>query len=960
MNESCVDHLAFRTAANNKSQVEHAIGLKMAVGAVNEYLRQRYSAGATVLNTGEVDSIRVHMTQIVKDYEVVRSKALGNGLKWDDDDSVKAVVDIVKAMPGVGAMEVGVHKAFIDEIDKFARPWRQFVATGQHYAAYLQAESLQDAYGDLHLLSHMIGGVSSAVDPALALHLGITTQMKGTEIVENDALVASVFLSKDNQTLLKKIAAGLKGGQTMTREKLNAIQQELARQQRAKTIVDNEARVTEEKMRQVQDFEASVKIFSSMAHFIEDPQMRKFISNTAVVGSAAATIYRSALNPEKLGKLVLTANVVDAVGAVFSLFFGSGGNELEALSQQVADLQKSVQNLHESLFKGFELTYERLDTIYHTITAGFGEVLQGQALQLAQMDKLNDAIADMDRQLGRVEDSLDSYLAALAERLKTTLNARLLYGGRWFKNEELSESEFRTSLASLLSEATLFPSDPIATSLSLADLRTLRQAPTELRKDEYRGLHNYTMTGADTELRGKDPLSAMNYLAAFSYANLEVNTFPDANGQLVPIPGYPQWLLATSTIVEVMRNHRHFGASIGDSAYDDMAATGERIREFITNLRGKKWLAAALRKVESHQALLCDELEKLQNEYLGTPLREYQSTFWGEPPKSTSTYVPRFPAKIPKEALGLTKDLDIIVPSNPLPDHARVALLLGVGDLNTAWNLVGEKSPKGNIWAGPVRDGQTISLNSMGGSNRTEIVRVKLDADLNLRTTFAIGQFEVANWSNFNYAPLWIGSRQYFKQPGSIRERERNEASAVNVLEQLWADGNYQLRDRIKVEPFPPANKELLSAIEKKWRDKQGELRNLFLMALTGQASATLTESVKSCSRRAVELDASYRILQAAMPIAFAPSLRESNALVEVLWGRSGTFDLDEFREFIAKRTAYQGNPLLVQARAEMASRHQHLSQVLNAEQESLDGVSETLVELDSMLATVRALRSRH
>lgn len=976
-NESCLDQMVFATAANHRTTEQRDLGMKVAVAGVNQAMRKMVEGGKNSLSPLEQEQVALFLNNVVKKYKEARDQP---GAEWSTLDSVDKMLEVMKKVPVAGAgLAVEINQFILNAAKEMAGPFRQLSVEQNYLAAYQYSKSFDDQFGELYLNAHVINGLSNAVDPALSYFLGLTTQDSAESTLNNDPLLAALFLSKENNALLKAILAEVKGGKKLTKEGLTKIAAKLEEQKvamgnglPAPAVDADEA----ERLRQsarIADYETSLRIFSTLASILPDPDMREFAVKSSTIAGAALTIYKAYLNPEKLSKLVLTGNVVEAVAGVFKLFMG-GPDPEQVILEQIAGLRKDVEALHQTVLQGFEVLNQEIETVYKTLVEGFTQIYDDgkvthemlQNVQL-QLQGINDHLARIEKQIGAAFDNIAKRLTESQLPFIRCFDEPMYIDG-----ERPTEQDFRDCATLLVKEAALYCTRFPAVDISEEDMQQLASSPADLLNG---GAHTYDYNAAAIEgvLSGEDPLRRLNYIASAYMLHVGTLVFPLEDGKPVVVPDPRSWLIAANSLVKLMELHPAYSKEITRKALEDIRERGEQIQRFVRNVRTpatQKRLSDAIRA--AHAALL-EKLAALEDAYLQQfGLQNFKAIFWGELPTETSVN-PTLPDKLPAGMLHTEKDLGITLPASELPQFARVAVQLGAGSLTISSEYRGDDDGQGNHWM-EEEHVQTWSLPVMGGAFvAPQQIGGRVSAHLQVRSLVQIQKWPVMECVNRSHEKLWIGSYvatrtmvfepwvpgQPLKPPRPVdKVTERSVRTNGDVTQNVWEDGNYQLRDRLTCQGMPDPDGQVVAESRRLWGVRQEELKSLMVTGLSGKAAADFAAPRQEIAHAAKVLNSLYTLALASLPLGLGKNIRETDNLVAMLYGGDVKMDADGIILWLQGNPGVHARPLLTELGEGMDAADNKLEASLQAAAVAGSQQTETLVDIDVMVAQIKALEA--
>lgn len=895
---TCFNHLVFKSAANYQVSQNRDLGIKMALGSVNAVVNERLKNGQTELSSSEKKEIKSLLNKIYSEQEKLRSQARGNNLAWDDEQSVKSMFAIFGAIPAT-QMTAGITKEVLARVDETFHPTLQLMAQDKYMAAYMQVEAMGDVFGDLQLNTKQMNGLSAAVDPFLVSWMGITTQQDGAKILENNPLLESLFVAKSNRELMIRIYEEIKDGQVLTEEGLQKILAEFQNEQTevsaaiaAAPEVSAESADYKRRLEALTNYENSLRLVSSLGSLLPEGALKNFTVKSVALANVATSVYRAFLDPDKLGRMVMTANVVDAASAALRLFFNSGPDANTLILEELGNLRRDIVALHQSMAHGFNQTFFRLDAIYGRMTEGFDLVLRGQEEQGMLLRNLQLDLDQLKRNLAHLDASMLNYFEASSRRLSALLNVRCFDQSKFFNSAALSAQDFMDCGGKFIKEGVEFSRDAIATQLSPADFQALQERPELLKSGQIQSQRRYDLLSVMDELSGRDPLSQLNYIGASMQLHAGLSLFPHDGQSLKSVPSVHQWILGTNAFLTLVDENYQHKRLLRKSSVEVLLQGGVEIQNFIQKLRGEHARKSLEVVLASSQKSFIDALKALQLEYNQVSgIENFDSVFWAPMPQQGAVKPASYSGSIPAAITGAASDLPATYPMDQFPELGRLALQLGVAGLEVESKVVGHPS----VLYKAIRRMETNvhERRSRGREcgmdcSSTTVRSGRLEADVEIQTQFKVGGHLAMTCRFSNHAPLWIGdyTTEQHDYEGSARTVREHRRTFGDVIKQVWEDANYNVRYRMSCRREAIEATPLLVQTMDAWKLRQKNFKKMLQTLLSRKAlgeglSPQLRASMENFVKATRDLASVHKLIESLVSVAFIQSGRDVVSLRE-------------------------------------------------------------------------------
>jgi hypothetical protein len=897
-NLTCFNHLVFKSAANYQVSQNRDLGIKMALGSVNAVVNERLKNSQTELSSSEKKEIKALLNKIYSEQEKLRNQARGSNLAWDDEQSVKTMFAIFGAIPAT-QMTSSITKEILARVDETFHPTLQLMAQDKYMAAYMQVEAMGDVFGDLQLNTKRMNGLSSAVDPFLVTWMGITTQQEGSKILENNPLLESLFVAKSNRELMIRIYEEIKDGQVLTEEGLQKILAEFQGEQADVSAaiasapeVAPDSEEYKKRLEALTNYENSLRLVSSLGSLLPEGALKNFTVKSVALANVATSVYRAFLDPDKLGRMVMTANVVDAASAALRLFFNSGPDANTLILEELGNLRRDIVALHQSMAEGFNQTFFRLDAIYGRMTEGFDLVLRGQEEQGMLLRNLQLDLDQLKRNLAHLDASMLSYFEASSRRLSALLNVRCFDQSKFFNSAALSAQDFMDCGGKFIKEGVEFSRDAIATQMSPADFQALQERPELLKSAQIQSQRRYDLVSVMDELNGRDPLSQLNYIGASLQLHAGLSLFPHDGQSLRSVPSVHQWILGANAFMTLVDENYQHKRLLRKSSVEVLLHGGLEIQSFIQKLRGELTRKSLEVVLENSQKRFLEALKALQFEYNQVSgIENFDSVFWGPMPQQGAVKPADYSGSIPTAITGAVADLPATYPMEHLPELARLALQLGVAGFEVESKVVGHPSVlfkairriETNVHSRRIRSRECgIDCSS------TTVRSGRLEADVEIQTQFKVGGHLAMTCRFSNHAPLWIGdyTTEQHDYEGSARTVREHRRTFGDVIKQVWEDANYNVRYRMSCRREAIEATPLLAQTMDAWKLRQKNFKKMLVLLLSKKSlgeglNAQLRVPMENFVKVTRELASVHKLMESLISVAFVQGGRDAVSIRE-------------------------------------------------------------------------------
>jgi hypothetical protein len=897
-NLTCFNHLVFKSAANYQVSQNRDLGIKMALGSVNAVVNERLKNSQTELSSGEKKEIKMLLNKIYSEQEKLRNQARGSNLAWDDEQSVKTMFTIFGAIPAT-QMTSSITKEILARVDETFHPTLQLMAQDKYTAAYMQVEAMGDVFGDLQLNTKRMAGLSAAVDPFLVSWMGITTQQEGAKILENNPLLESLFVAKSNRELMIRIYEEIKDGQVLTEEGLQKILAEFQGEQSdvsaaiaAAPEVSPESVEYKERLEALTNYENSLRLVSSLGSLLPEGALKNFTVKSVALANVATSVYRAFLDPDKLGRMVMTANVVDAASAALRLFFNSGPDANTLILEEIGNLRRDIVALHQSMAEGFNQTFFRLDAIYGRMTEGFDLVLKGQEEHGMLLRNLQLDLDQLKRNLAHLDVSMLNYFEASSRRLSALLNVRCFDQNKFFNSGSLSAQDFMDCGGKFIKEGVEFSRDAIATQVSQADFEALQERPELVKSAQIQTQRRYDLLSVADELSGRDPLSQLNYMGASLQLHAGLSLFPHDGQSLKSVPSVHQWILGANAFMTLVDENYQHKRLLRKSSVEVLLQSGVEIQSFVKKLRGENTRKSLEVVLGNSQKSFLEALKALQLEYNQVSGTEnFDSVFWGPMPQQGALKPADYSGSIPASLTGAVSDLPATYPMDKFPELGRLALQLGVAGLEVESQVVGHPT----LLYKAIRRVQT-STRTRGGRGplcgmdcpSTTITSGRLEADVEIQTQFKVGGHLAMTCRFLNPASLWIGdymTEQHDYEGGARTVREHRRTFG-DVIKQVWEDGAYNVRHSMSCRSEAIEATPLLAQTMEAWKLRQKNFKKMLLLLVSKKSlgeglNAQMRAPMENFVKATRELASVHKLLESLVSVAFVQGGRDAVSIRE-------------------------------------------------------------------------------
>ncbi len=900
MNELCAKHVLYSDRAKRMILQNNDLGIAAATKAAVDVMRTRFKKGLSDLETdAEMQGMGMMMNSIISDYNAAKEKAKGNGGAWNDDASVGILYEVVqKADPtkyGVGSMAT---EFLANLMHQQLAPFVQLDSQKELVATHRLKTEMLASFSEKSFLDESNPAFKDVTDTALAAY-GLESYDSLEEALDNPDAVNDQMLAlvlKDIQILKGNSATGEQ--QTNLLKKMYGI------------ILEADARAKKEQeekkqMELINDFESGVRLYNSLSFFFPTPQAQKFFKVSSTVATATLTVYKTSLNIGKIGKMAATADVVGAIVAVFSLFAGGGPSEYQIISKQIEDLQKSVNQLHEDLLKTQQEISNQINDLFKFMAEGFEQIQKNQSVTIEMLKDLQSASNQTLRHLIETNVLLPDYFEELAKIVSEDSLPVCLNKKGWFVRHILSEGDFKKCADSFLRWAKERSVGLAASATKPEDLELAFDNPAALlgrRQINIEAIQfpdrassgvSYDLDQAFQILEKVNPLKRVNYLGVLTKIHLGTSIFNER--KMIPSPVI--YIQAAQAFLDLYQEQPEHRKVLSATPREDMLQVAEEILATSQKLRSNEFIEALFFQLKALAEKLPALATAASNQYLGEGLKNFAgNAIWQSPPETTSVDLP-VTDSISRTYFKTENDLAVKIPQSAIHPLGKVLnQLRGGGQVTYSANWAGKKDESGFVWADHIHQhkGQRNLRDGVRITNGTWKTKIQI------LWTVEVAGHVVSRCESTSRDWLIAGDYRDTHRGGRVIDRKVSTRSPSDILNQVWDDKSYRMKDTFECRATDEAAGELRALIAKEWKAHQASALQR-IVDVFGAQSKTELDSVQRTTHS--EFITLWRMLENAAPWGFATITEKNPEFVDLLLGDASPVSL---RRLMAEVRALQ------------------------------------------------------